>query len=82
MFAAAALTTFASAAWAEEQDKSGTNPAVLTRSAAISNEYRFLDDDNYYNILSMKYTEPFADGRMSVDLPEPLGPSTPILASG
>lgn len=56
----------------EEQDTSGTNPANLGRSAGISNEYRFLGDGRYYDVLSMKYTEPFADGKMSLRMNVPI----------
>ena len=72
---AAAMVIFGcGSAFAEDEaDNSGTNPAVLNRSAAISNEYRFLDSDFYYNVTSLKYTEPFADGRASVRLNVPVG---------
>ena len=56
----------------EAKDTSGTNPAVLTRTLAISNEYRFLPDDEYYDITNLRYTEPFFDGKASVRLTVPL----------
>lgn len=56
----------------EAKDTSGTNPAVLTRTLAISNEYRFLPDDEYYDITNLRYTEPFLDGKASVRLTVPL----------
>lgn len=44
-----AASSFASVARAEDSnDSSGTNPAVLSRTASISNEYRFLTTDDYY----------------------------------
>jgi hypothetical protein len=56
----------------EAADTSGTNPAVLTRTLSISNEYRFLPDDNYYNQTLIRYTEPFWDGKASVRLTLPI----------
>jgi hypothetical protein len=50
----------------EAKDTSGTNPAVLTRTLAVSNEYRFLPDDAYYDITNLRYTEPFFEGKASV----------------
>jgi hypothetical protein len=55
----------------ESKDNSGTNPAVLNRSVSVSNEYRFLEGDSYYDVFSMKYSEPFADGRAAVRLNVP-----------
>lgn len=57
---------------AQEKDTSGTNPAVLSRTAQISNEYRFLPDGDYYNVTNLRYTEPFFDGAASVRLTVPL----------
>ncbi len=57
---------------AQEKDTSGTNPAVLTRTLQISNEYRFLPDDHYYNQTLIRYTEPFFDGKASLRLTLPL----------
>jgi hypothetical protein len=37
----------------EKGDTSGANPAALNRSAGMSNEYRFLDDDLYYNVIQI-----------------------------
>jgi hypothetical protein len=56
----------------EEKDTSGTNPAILSRTLSISNEYRFLPDDSYYNQTLIRYTEPFADGKMSARFTLPL----------
>ncbi len=56
----------------EAKDNSGTNPAVLNRSFSFSNEYRFLQDDHYYDVASFKYTEPFMDGRASIRLNAPV----------
>ncbi|CDZ68132.1 Conserved hypothetical protein [Neorhizobium galegae bv. orientalis] len=63
---------------AEPKDTSGTNPAVLTRSFSISNEYRFLPDDQYFDLLDFRYTEPFLDGRAAVRLTIPFS-ATDIL---
>ncbi len=38
----------------------------------ISNEYRFLPDDSYFNQTLIRYTEPFLDGKASVRLTVPL----------
>lgn len=60
-------------AWAQEtKDTSGTNPAVITRTLQISNEYRFLPGDEYYNQTLLRYTEPFLDGKVGVRLTLPL----------
>ncbi|MER9401495.1 hypothetical protein NKI46_25620 [Mesorhizobium sp. M0615] len=56
----------------EAKDTSGTNPAVLTRTLAVSNEYRFLPGDGYYDITNLRYTEPFLDGKASIRLTVPL----------
>jgi hypothetical protein len=48
----------------QEVDTSGTNPAVLSRTLQISNEYRSLNDsDNYHNVTNFRYTEQFLDGK-------------------
>jgi len=58
---------------AEDQlDNSGTNPVVLSRSLGISNEYKFLSDDRYFDVATVKYTEPFADGRASLKVSLPV----------
>jgi len=56
---------------AQETDTTGTNPAVLSRTLSFSDEYRFLPDDNYYNVVNLRYTEPFLDGRAAVRLTMP-----------
>ncbi|MER8529486.1 hypothetical protein [Mesorhizobium sp. M0520] len=66
------ICTLSSGAGAQEaKDTSGTNPAVLSRTLAISNEYRFLPGDEYYDITNLRYTEPFFDGKASVRLTLP-----------
>lgn len=55
-----------------ETDTSGTNPAVLSRTLSLSNEYRFLPDDGYFNQTLFRYTEPFLDGKAAVRLTLPL----------
>lgn len=60
-----------SPAVAQEVDTTGTNPAVLSRTLSFSDEYRFLPDDSYYNVINLRYTEPFLDGRAAVRLTMP-----------
>lgn len=58
-------------AWADEtsvKDTSGTNPTLLLRSANFSNEYSELQSGGFLNDLTLKYTEPFMDGKMSMRL--------------
>lgn len=54
----------------QETDTSGTNPAVLTRTLSLSNEYRFLGD-SHYDATLLRYTEPFLDGRAAIRLTLP-----------
>ena len=54
------------------KDTSGTNPTLLLRSVNLSNEYSELQSGNYLNNLSLKYTEPFMDGKMSMKLNVPM----------
>ena len=56
----------------ETKDSSGTNPAILSRTLSVSNEYRFLDDDRYFDLTNFRYTEPFADGAASIRLTIPV----------
>lgn len=56
---------------AHHSDTSGTNPAVLSRTLSISNEYRFLGHDSYYDVLNLRYTEPFSDGKAALRLTIP-----------
>lgn len=73
MMIVATLCALASGAGAQEaKDTSGTNPAVLSRTFSISNEYRFLSSDDYYDITNFRYTEPFLDGKASVRVTLPL----------
>jgi hypothetical protein len=53
------------------KDTSGTNPTLLLRSLNLSNEYSKLQSGSYLNNLSLKYTEPFMDGKMSLKLNVP-----------
>ncbi|RWP92247.1 MAG: hypothetical protein EOR12_06220 [Mesorhizobium sp.] len=69
---AIAFLSMGTAGAQEAKDTSGTNPAVLTRTLAVSNEYRFLPNDEYYDITNLRYTEPFFDGKASVRLTMPL----------
>lgn len=63
------VTLSAAAAQAQAEDtadNSGTNPAVLSRTASISNEYRFLTTDDYYDVTLLRYSEPLGDGSTSL----------------
>ena len=53
------------------KDTSGTNPTLLLRSLNLSDEYSSLQSGDYLNNLSLKYTEPFMDGKMSLRLTVP-----------
>lgn len=53
------------------KDTSGTNPTLLLRSLSLSDEYSTLQTGDYLNNLSLKYTEPFMDGKMSMRLTVP-----------
>jgi hypothetical protein len=59
------------AAAQETKDSSGTNPAVQSRNLTISNEFRDLNGDKYFNITNFKYTEPLGDGSTSIRLTVP-----------
>jgi hypothetical protein len=64
----------------EEQDNSGTNPAVLSRQLSKSNEYQFLADDYFFKTTNFRYTQPFAGGKASIRLTIPV--NTTDLAGG
>lgn len=59
------------AAEGTEKDTSGTNPTLLLRSLNLSDEYSELQTGDYLNNFSLKYTEPFMDGKMSLRLTVP-----------
>jgi hypothetical protein len=54
-----------------EADKTGTNPTVLSRTFNVLNEYLSRPAGSYLNTTTVRYTEPFADGRMSLRLSVP-----------
>ncbi len=56
----------------QSDDKSGTNPSVLHRTASVSNEYRALPDDYFYDVANFRYVEPMLDGRVALRLTVPL----------
>lgn len=56
----------------EQKDTSGTNPAVITTTLSLSNEYRFLPGGDYYDQMLFRFTQPFADGKAGVRLTLPL----------
>jgi hypothetical protein len=56
----------------ETKDSSGTNPAVLNRSVSLTSELRFLANDFYYDVSTIRYTEPLGDGSQSIRFSAPL----------
>jgi len=69
---APALDTALADAPAGGGDKSGTDPTLFLRTASFTNEFQGLKNDNYANVTSFKYIEPFADGKMNLRLTVPL----------
>ncbi len=69
---APALDTALAEAPARGGDKSGTDPTLFLRNLTVSNELQGLKNDNYANVTSFKYIEPFADGKMNLRLTVPL----------
>lgn len=69
------LATYSTTIKADETetatDTSGTNPAVILRSASLYNEYADLQSGSYLNTSMFRYIEPFADGAMSIRLSVP-----------
>jgi hypothetical protein len=70
-FSLAAALYCLSAIWScphaqEAKDNSGTNPAVQSRNLTISNEFRDLNGDKFFNVTDFKYTEPLGDGTSSM----------------
>jgi len=64
---AVSLSSLARAQQADQgKDTSGTNPTVLSRTLNVTNEHKRLSNGRYANTLTTKFTEPFADGRMSI----------------
>jgi hypothetical protein len=57
---------------AAEADKSGTDPTKFYRTLKLSNEFQRLPSENNFNITSLFYTQPFADGRMNLRLKAPV----------
>lgn len=49
-----------------------TDPTKFLRTLAIRNEYNRLTSDNSFNVTTLSYIEPFADGRMSLRLKVPV----------
>ncbi len=62
----------ASDAPAATEDKSGTDPTKFLRTLGLRNEYQRLTNDKSFNLTTLTYIEPFADGRMNVRLKAPL----------
>jgi hypothetical protein len=60
---------------AESEDKSGTNPAKLSRSFNITNDFRWLDKGRWYNLPQFRFSQPFNNDTMNLQLKVPV-PST------
>ena len=54
------------------EDKSGTDPTKFLRTLGLRNEYQRLTNDKSFNLTTLTYIEPFADGRMNLRLKAPL----------
>lgn len=68
-------TTVDPTAGASEQadtDKSGTDPTKFLRTLKLVNEFQGLTTDNYFNITSLQYIQPFADAKMNLRVKVPL----------
>jgi hypothetical protein len=57
---------------AEPKDKSGTNPAQISRSFQIGADLRWLPNGRWLHQPNVRYTEPFFGDRMSITLKAPL----------
>lgn len=57
---------------AATEDKSGTDPTKFLRTLGLRNEYQRLTNDKSFNLTTLTYIQPFADGRMNVRLKAPL----------
>jgi hypothetical protein len=55
----------------EPKDKSGTNPAQLTRSFQLGADLRWLANGRWFHQPNIRYTEPFADDKMSITIKLP-----------
>ena len=53
-------------------DKSGTDPTKFLRTLKLVNEFQGLTTDNYLNITSLQYIQPFADAKMNLRLKVPV----------
>lgn len=56
----------------DTKDSSGTNPAVLSPTLSVSNEYRFLENERYFDLTNFRYTEPFANGSAAIRVTVPV----------
>jgi len=56
---------------AAADDKTGTNPLNLQRTALFYNEFQGRGGGRYTNFLNLRYIEPFADGKAAVRLTVP-----------
>lgn len=55
-----------------DADKSGTDPTKFLRTLSLRNEYQRLTSETSFNITSLTYIEPFADGCMNLRLKTPM----------
>jgi hypothetical protein len=57
---------------AAETDKSGTDPTKFLRTLGLRNDYQRLTNESSFNLTTLTYIEPFAEGRMNLRLKAPL----------
>jgi hypothetical protein len=72
LIAACPLAARAQSSDGEPEDKSGTNPAKLTRSLNITNEFRWLDRSRWHNQTQFRFSQPFSNDTMNVQIKAPL----------
>jgi hypothetical protein len=58
-------------------DTSGTNPTVLSSTLIIRNEYLWLSQSRFLTTPELRYAQPFADRKMSLQLRAPV-PGTDV----
>jgi hypothetical protein len=56
---------------AEAEDKSGTNPAKLSRTVSIGSELRWLDHGRLYQQSTLRFSQPFANNTMALQVKIP-----------
>jgi hypothetical protein len=68
---AATLAVLTNTSQAGSEDKSGTDPTKFLRTLGLRNEYQRLTNETSFNLTTLTYIEPFADGRMNLRLKAP-----------